>query len=83
MALNKAKADSCYQKLLKIITELDLLILDDWGLESINFATRNDLLEIMDDRYVKTSAVMISQLPTDQWYQSISDNTLADAILDR
>jgi len=24
-----------------------------------------------------------SQLPTDQWYQSIGDNTLADAILDR
>jgi len=23
------------------------------------------------------------QLPTDQWYQSIGDNTLADAILDR
>jgi hypothetical protein len=26
---------------------------------------------------------MISQLPTDQWYASIGDNTLADAILDR
>ena len=26
---------------------------------------------------------MISQLPTDQWYQSIGDNTLADAILHR
>ncbi len=26
---------------------------------------------------------MISQLPTDQWYEAIGDNTLADAILDR
>lgn len=26
---------------------------------------------------------MISQLPTDQWYASIGDNILADAILDR
>ncbi|MGH8549719.1 MAG: ATP-binding protein, partial [Methylococcales bacterium] len=26
---------------------------------------------------------IISQLPTDQWYQAIGDNTLADAILDR
>ena len=25
----------------------------------------------------------MSQLPPDQWYQSIGDNTLADAILDR
>ena len=27
--------------------------------------------------------MMISQLPTDQWYASIGDNNLADAILDR
>lgn len=26
---------------------------------------------------------MISQLPTDEWYAAIGDNTLADAILDR
>ncbi len=26
---------------------------------------------------------MIRQLPTDQWYEAIGDNTLADAILDR
>ncbi|MFI3121686.1 MAG: ATP-binding protein, partial [Methylococcaceae bacterium] len=27
--------------------------------------------------------LIISQLPTEQWYESIGDNTLADAILDR
>lgn len=27
--------------------------------------------------------MVISQLPTEQWYGSIGDNTLADAILDR
>ncbi len=46
-------------------------------------AQHNDLMEIMDDRHKSTSIVMISQLPTDQWYQSIGHNTLADAILDR
>ena len=29
------------------------------------------------------STIIISQLPVDQWHQSIGDNTLADAILDR
>jgi len=37
----------------------------------------------MDDRHGSTSTAMISQLPTDQWYAAIGDNTLADAILDR
>ena len=38
---------------------------------------------IMDDRHEERSTIIMSQLPTDQWYQSIGDNTLADAILDR
>jgi DNA replication protein DnaC len=37
----------------------------------------------MDDRHGQTSTLVISQLPIDQWYTSIGDNTLADAILDR
>jgi DNA replication protein DnaC len=40
-------------------------------------------MEIMDDRHGATSTMVISQLPTDQWYSGIGDNTLADAILDR
>ncbi len=40
-------------------------------------------MEIMDDRHGATSTMIISQLPTDQWYAAIGDNTLADAILDR
>jgi len=53
------------------------------GLEPLNAATRNDFLEIMDDRYQQSATIMISQLPTEQWYDVIGDNTLADAILDR
>jgi DNA replication protein DnaC len=40
-------------------------------------------MEIMDDRNNARSTIIISQLPVDQWHQSIGDNTLADAILDR
>jgi DNA replication protein DnaC len=59
------------------------LIIDDWGLEPLQSAHRHDLMEIMDDRHNESATVIISQLPTDQWYASIGDNTLADAILDR
>jgi DNA replication protein DnaC len=83
LALTQAKADGSYSKLLKTLASFDCLIIDDWGLEPLTAATRNDLMEIMDDRHEQTSTVIISQLPTDQWYQAIGDNTLADAILDR
>ena len=83
LALTQAKADGSYSKLLKQIARTGVLLIDDWGLETLNTAQRNDLMEIMDDRHGSTSTVMISQLPTDQWYAAIGDNTLADAILDR
>ena len=83
LALTQAKTDGNYSKALQSVAKLDLLILDDWGLEPLQAAQRNDLMEIMDDRHGDTSTVVISQLPTDQWYAAIGDNTLADAILDR
>lgn len=83
MALTQSKADGSYCKALQTLAKLDLLIIDDWGLEPLKAAQRNDLMEIMDDRHGSSSTLMISQLPTDQWYQAIGDNTLADAILDR
>ena len=83
LELTQAKADGSYHKQLQLLAKVQLLIIDDWGLEPLKPAHRNDLLEIMDDRYGHQATLMISQLPTDQWYASIADNTLADAILDR
>ncbi len=83
LLLTQAKADGTYTKALQTLAKIDLLILDDWGLEPLKAAQRNDLMEIMDDRHGSSSTVIISQLPTEDWHHSIGDNTLADAILDR
>ena len=83
LTLTQAKADGSYHKLLQQLAKTRLLILDDWGMETLNTAQRHDLMHIMDDRYQAASTMMVSQLPVDQWYAAIGDNTLADAILDR
>jgi DNA replication protein DnaC len=83
LELTQAKADGTYQAALKRLAKLAVLILDDWGLEPLKASERNDLMEIMDDRHGCSSTIIISQLPTEEWYQAIGDNTLADAILDR
>lgn len=83
LELTQAKADGTYQVALKRLAKLAVLILDDWGLEPLKASQRNDLMEIMDDRHGASSTILISQLPTEEWYQAIGDNTLADAILDR
>ena len=81
--LTQAKADGSYAKTLSALSNIQLLILDDWGMQPLSEAHRYDLMEIMDDRYGCRSTAVLSQLPTDQWYNCIGDNTLADAILDR
>jgi len=83
LILTQAKADGTYHKLLNQLAKVQLLIIDDWGIELLKPAYRYDLMEIMDDRHGSTSTMVVSQLPTDQWYNIIGDNTLADAILDR
>ena len=83
LELTQARADGSYRQTLKRLARSELLILDDWGLEPLQSVARHDLLEIMDDRHGHTSTAVVSQLPFDQWYATIGDNTLADAILDR
>lgn len=78
-----ARADGTYSKLLKQLSQVNLLILDDWGLEPLNDVNKRDLLELLDDRHQEASTCLTSQLPVKQWHSYIADPTLADAILDR
>lgn len=81
--LKIAKANGTYTQWLTQLAKIDLLILDDWGLITPNTERRQDLLEILDDRYQKKSTLVTSQLPTTHWHDHLNDATLADAILDR
>ncbi len=81
--LKIAKANGTYTNWLSQIAKVDLLVLDDWGLVTPDVERRQDLLEILDDRYQKKSTIVTSQVPTTHWYEHLNDATLADAILDR
>jgi DNA replication protein DnaC len=82
-ALALARGDGRYAKLLRALSRVDLLVLDDCGPEQLNADQRRDLLEIVEDRYDSRSVLITSQLPVDRWYEIIGSPTLADAILDR
>jgi DNA replication protein DnaC len=81
--LSIAHGDGRFGKIIQQLAKTDVLLLDDWGLEKMTLGQRNDLLEIMEDRHGLRSTLITSQLPVNQWHQSIGDATLADAILDR
>ena len=81
--LTISHGDGSYLKLINQLAKADLLIIDDWGLETLTQSQRNDLLEIMEDRHNSKSTLITSQLPIINWHKYIGDATLADAILDR
>jgi DNA replication protein DnaC len=78
-----AHGDGRYARLLRMISRAKLLILDDWGPETLTPDQARDLLEIVEDRYDAGSLMITSQIPVDRWHHMIGVPTLADAILDR
>lgn len=81
--LRLAHADGTFSRRLKQLARVNVLILDDWGLNTLTRAQCQDLMELIDDRHTTASTVITSQLPTRQWHEHLGDATLADAILDR
>jgi ABC-type uncharacterized transport system ATPase subunit len=81
--LAAARGDGSYATLLKRLAKTNVLVLDDFGLESLTAQHRKDLLELLDDRYDSGSTIITSQLEPKDWHAVIGDPTLADAICDR
>lgn len=81
LAIARASAD--YTATLARIAKIDVLVLDDFLLAPMTDIERRDLLEVLEDRYGKTSTVITSQLPTKSWHEALGDPTIADAICDR
>lgn len=76
-------ASGTFGKWLIQLAKTDVLVLDDWGMGTLDSTTRSDLLEIIDDRAGHKATIITSQLPIEHWHAWIGDATIADAILDR
>lgn len=83
--LHLAHADGSFRKKLMQLAKVDLLILDDFGIATLNPQSRGDLLEVIDSRSGGKSTAITSQIPVDMWHDYLKGGnpTVADAILDR
>lgn len=59
------------------------LIIDDWALSPLSADQRNDVLEILEDRYGGRSTIFASQLDAKRYHEYLGDPTVADAVCDR
>ena len=53
--LDLAHGDGRFPKIFRAITKTQLLILDDWGPDTLTAAQRRDLMEIVEERYGRGS----------------------------
>jgi DNA replication protein DnaC len=81
--MKMAKADGSYLKEITKMEKQELLIIDDFGIQPLDQQSRTILMEIIEDRHGKRSTLFTSQVPVNNWFEVIGEQTIADAILDR
>ena len=72
-----------FRRWLQQLAKIDVLVLDDWGIEHLDAAMRANFQEVIDDRVGQRATIIAHQLPIEHWHAWLGDPTVADAILDR
>lgn len=78
-----AHADGSLSRLVRRLGKLDLLVVDDWGMEAAKRSQYRDFLELVDERHGNTATIITSQYPPENWHEIVGDPTVGDAICDR
>jgi DNA replication protein DnaC len=79
----QARAQGTYERLLKRLGNLSLLVIDDFGLAKLTEIEIQDLLEALEERYGRGASIVTSQLVVSDWHAYLGAGRIADAILDR
>jgi len=81
--LNGGRADGSWERRLNTYLRPELLILDDFGLKSIQPPGPEDLYDVINERYERASILLTSNRAPSEWADLFLDPLLASAGLDR
>lgn len=82
-ALRHARLDNSYEAELRRFIAVDLLIIDDFGIDPMDTTESRDAFEILLERHRAGSIVMTSNRGPDEWLATFADPVRAQAALDR
>lgn len=68
---------------IKRLKQVAVLTLDDFGLRNYTHEEANVLLDVLEERYLKGSTLLTSQVEPQGWVKLFEDPVIADAIVDR
>ena len=81
--LHAAKATNTYERKLKALIKVDLLIIDDFGLKPLQSPQDEDLHAVIAERYEERSTIVTSNLGFDEWGEAFPNKIIGAATLDR
>ena len=77
------RAQGRYLSLLRKLTSVDVVILDDLGLRALTAVQLQDIYDLVDGRVESLSTIVTTQLPVENWQEILPDPVLCEAITDR
>jgi len=81
--LHAARATGAHPRILTRVLTVDLLVLDDFGLQPLSAQGVQDLYEIITERYERKSLIITSNRAFEEWAAVFNNDLLASAALDR
>jgi DNA replication protein DnaC len=81
--LAEATIDGTRKERMELFVSVPLLIIDDLGMRKLPMTAAEDLLEIVMRRYERTSTLLTSNRPVDDWGKLLGDSAAVTAMLDR
>jgi DNA replication protein DnaC len=81
--LRHARLDNSYEAELHKLMTVNLLIIDDFGLDKMNPDESRDAYEIFTERHRKGSIIVTSNRGPDEWIATFSDPMRAQSAIDR
>jgi len=81
--LADAALDGTRKEQMELFSTVPLLVIDDLGMRKLPSTAAEDLLEIVMRRYERTSTLLTSNRPIDDWGKLLGDTAAVTAMLDR
>src|SRR5439155_1218782 len=81
--LKHARLDNSYEAEVRKLLAIDLLILDDFALDTVDPTESRDLYEILTERHRAGSIIVTSNRGPDEWLITFADPLRAQSAIDR
>ena len=81
--LAEAVVEGTRKQFMESVATAPLLIIDDFGMRKLPLTAAEDLLEIIMRRYERTSTLLTSNRPVEDWGKLLGDVAAVTAMLDR